>query len=94
MAVETTYSQVRARLAHFLDEVVDNRQVVIINRRGKEDVAIIAASELSGLVETAHLMRSPTNAQRLLTALQRARANKGTRASLDQLKRDVGLSDQ
>jgi antitoxin YefM len=93
MAIKTTYSQARAQFAHLLDEVVQNQEVVIVNRRGKENVAMISASELSSLVETAHLMRSPKNAQRLLAALQRARANKGTRSSLDHLRREVGLGE-
>ena len=93
MAIETTYSQARAQFAHLLDEVVQNQEVVIVHRRGKEDVAMISASELSSLVETAHLMRSPKNAQRLLAALQRARANKGTRSSLNHLRSEVGLGE-
>jgi antitoxin YefM len=34
---------------------------------------MIAADELAGLVETAHLLRSEKNAERLLSALSRAR---------------------
>lgn len=94
MAIKTTYSQARAQFAHLLDEVVQNREIVIVNRRGQEDVAMISASELSSLVETAHLLRSPKNAQRLLAALQRARANKGTRASLVHISNEVGLGEE
>lgn len=94
MAIETTYTQARSNLAHFFDEIAENQEIVIVHRRGKANVAMISASELSGLVETAHLMRSPKNAQRLLTALQRARANQGTRASLEHLKREVGLGEE
>jgi len=94
MAIETTYTQARAQLAHLLDEVVQNQEIVIVNRRGKEDVAMISASELSSLIETAHLLRSPKNAQRLLAALGRARANKGVRSSLDRLRREVGLGKE
>ena len=93
MAIQTTYSQARANLAHLLDEVAQNQEVVIISRRGKEDVAMVSAAELTSLVETAHLLRSPKNAQRLLSALQRARGNKGARAPLEQLRREVGLGD-
>jgi len=93
MPIQTTYSNARANLANLLDEVVLNQEVVIVNRRGKEDVAMISAAELSSLVETAHLMRSPKNAQRLLAALQRARGNKGPRQSIDQLRREVGLQN-
>lgn len=93
MATHTSYTQVRTQLARILDEVTANREIVIVKRRGKADVAMIAADELSSLVETAHLLRSPKNAQRLLTALQRARANKGTRMSLDRLRREIGLDE-
>jgi antitoxin YefM len=52
MAIQTTYSQARARLAALCDEVTANREVVIIHRRGAEDVALISAPELSSLMET------------------------------------------
>ncbi len=38
------------------------------------DVALISADELESLLETAHLLRSAKNAERLLTALARARS--------------------
>ena len=73
MPIRTTYTRARANLAALCDEVTANREVVIIQRRGAEDVALVAAQELGGLLETAHLLRSPANAERLLTALARAR---------------------
>ncbi len=94
MAILTTYTQARANLAKLMDEVALNREVVIINRRGKEGVAMISASELNSLTETAHLLRSPKNAQRLLAALQRARAGRGARQELEQLRREVGLGEE
>lgn len=93
MTIQTTYTQARAQLAALLDEVTHNREIVIIQRRGKEDVALIAVDELAGLLETAHLLRSPHNAERLLNALSRARAHQGTPQSLDDLRREVGLAD-
>lgn len=94
MAIKTSYSNARAKFASLLDEVGLNHEVVIVNRRGKDDVAMIAASELSGLIETAHLLRSPKNAKRLLAALQQARAGEGVPSSLEQLKQDVGMDDE
>jgi antitoxin YefM len=41
-----------------LGQVVQNHQVYIINRRDGENVALIAESDLSGLVETVYLLRS------------------------------------
>ncbi len=93
MPVQTTYTQARARLAALLDDVVNNRDIVIIQRRGAEDVALIAADELQSLLETVHLLRSPANAERLLAALARARQRSGTPQSVDDLRREVGLAE-
>ena len=94
MAIETTYTQVRANLKSLLDEVVENREHVIIRRRDGEDVAMIAGDELRGLLETAHLLRSPKNAQRLLEALRRAQMGKGKPESLDKLRTELGLDEE
>lgn len=61
-----------ANLAELCRSVVADRDEVI-RRRGAEDVALISAAELASLKETAHLLRSPKNAARLLTALARAK---------------------
>jgi prevent-host-death family protein len=76
MAIQTTYTKARASFAKLCSQVAEDREIVIINRRGNEDVALVAADELSSLIETAHLLRSPKNAQRLLAALNRARSSK------------------
>jgi antitoxin YefM len=69
MPTETTYTKLRQDLAGVLDRVIDDRQPVIVRRGGSRDVAIIPASDLTSLIETAHLLRSPNNARRLLNAL-------------------------
>ncbi len=91
MAVETTYTSLRERLAAVLDQVADNQEVVIVRRRGAKDVALVPAGELASLVETAHLLRSPKNAKRLLAALQRSQRGKPKPQSLDKLRREMGL---
>jgi antitoxin YefM len=94
LAIHTTYTQARAHLADLCNEVTDNREVVVISRRGAEDVALIAASELSGLDETAHLLRSPKNAERLLAALERSKAGTVKPQTVEQLRRDFGLEPE
>ncbi len=91
MAVETTYTSLRERLASVLDQVANDQEVVIVRRRGAKDVALIPADELAGLMETAHLLRSPRNARRLMAALREARQGKGKRMSPEQLRREFGL---
>ncbi len=91
MTIQTTYSQARANLAQLMDQATQNREVVIIERRGADPVAIIALSELDGLLETAHLLRSPANARRLLTALARVPEASLLPQSVAELRREVGL---
>jgi antitoxin YefM len=91
MPIQTTYTDARAQFASLWDEVVNNQEVVIIKRRGAEDVALISATELIGLLETSHLLRSPKNAERLLASFERAMAKKGKPQSIDELREEVGL---
>jgi antitoxin YefM len=93
MPIQTTYTQARAGLAALMDRVAADREVVIVQRRGAEDVALIAADELRSILETLHLLRSRTNADRLLTALARARKGEGTPQTLEELRREVGLGE-
>ena len=74
-----------------MDEVTKNREVVIIHRRGREDVAMITADELAGVLETAHLLRSPKNAKRLLTALGRVKKSSGVSQKIEDLRNEVGF---
>jgi antitoxin YefM len=89
-----TYTQARAHLAALCNEVAADREAVIIHRRGAEDVALVAAAELRSLLETAHLMRSPRNAQRLLKALARAQAQTVPPSTAGELRRELGLAEQ
>jgi len=91
MTVEFTYTSAREQLATLLDRVTKDREIVIIQRRGSEDVAMIAADELASLTETAYLLRSPQNAERILSALARALKNEGEVQSPDDLRSVVGL---
>jgi antitoxin YefM len=93
MPTETSYSQARARLAALCDEAISTREPIIIHRRGAEDVALIAAAELRGLMETAHLLRSPRNAERLLTALARARSEELPTETVDALRQELELGE-
>lgn len=89
--MQTTYTSLRENLASILDQVIQDQEPVIVRRKGSKDVALIPASELAGLMETAHLLRSPRNARRLLTAIARAEKGKGTRMTVEQLRRESRL---
>lgn len=91
MATHTTYTHAREHLAELWDQAVENREPIVIRRRGSEPVVLIAEHELSGILETAYLMRSPRNAERLLRALNRARRGSLAPSSVDELRHELGL---
>lgn len=91
MPTETTYTNARANFAALCDDVASGRDVVVIHRRGAEDVALVSAAELKSLQETAHLLRSPRNAERLMKALLRARAGKGKSRPVAEIRKELGL---
>jgi antitoxin YefM len=92
MPIQITYTQARANLATLLDEVTHNRETVIINRRGADPVAMVSASELSSLEETAYLMRSPKNMKRLLEALKRSESEDLEPQTVESLRQELGLA--
>ncbi len=66
-----TYSESRARYAETLSAVADDREEVVITRAGHEPVVIVSLDDYQSLKETAYLLRSPENARRLLTSIDR-----------------------
>ena len=91
MIRETTYTGARSQLAALMDQVIDTREPVLIRRRGKEPVALVAADELAGWIETAYLLRSPKNARRLREAALRARKGGEKPTNLENLRARLGL---
>jgi len=91
MAKISSYSDVRANLKRYCDEVAEGGEPLIIQRRRGADVALVSVDELVGLEETAHLLRSPKNARRLLEAWAEVRDGDGTRMTADELHGRLGL---
>jgi antitoxin YefM len=94
MPNRTTYTQARANLASLCDEVAESREPYVIERRNRENVALISEAELESLLETAHLLRSPRNAARLAAALEKALGGEVPSSSLTELKKDLGLTGE
>ncbi|MDK3256044.1 type II toxin-antitoxin system Phd/YefM family antitoxin [Blastococcus capsensis] len=77
-----TYSESRARYAETLNAVVDDREEVIITRAGRDPVVMVALEDYESLKETAYLLRSPANARRLLSSIERLENGGGTERDL------------
>jgi antitoxin YefM len=67
--IHVSFSELRRRLAHFMDRAVDDRAPVLVTRQGHEPVVMMAQSEYDGLIETLYLRSTPANAARLDEAI-------------------------
>lgn len=91
MPDQVSYSYARRHLARILRDAEERQEPIIISRRGRPDMALLPADELRSLEETAHLLRSPRNARRLLQALQRALDGGGSPETAETLRSDPGV---
>lgn len=83
-----TYTESRARYAEVLDQVINDREEIVITRQGHESVVIIALEEYESLMETVYLMQSPANARHLRESIARHRAGEGVVHDLIELDED------
>jgi len=77
-----TYSAARANLARTMDRVCDDHEPLIITRSGEQSVVMLSLEDFQALEETAYLLRSPTNARRLLSATAQLAAGAGKEREL------------
>ena len=77
-----TYTESRANYAQVLDIAVEDLEEVVITRAGREPAVILSLAEYESLKETAHLLRSPANARKLLDAIDELEAGGGTSQAL------------
>jgi antitoxin YefM len=75
--LHVSFTELRKRLAHFMDRAVDDRAPILVTRQGSEPVVMIAQSEYEGMLETLHLGRSPANAARIDEAIAALDAGEG-----------------
>lgn len=52
-----------------MDRVCDDHEPIIITRNGQRAVVTISLDDFKAMEESAYLLRSPTNAQRLLESM-------------------------
>jgi antitoxin YefM len=86
-----TYSKLRENLADIWNEVEDTQEPVFVTRQGHQTLAILPADELASIQETAHLLRSPKNARRLIEAMARALEGQGEATTPATLRAELSL---
>jgi antitoxin YefM len=76
------YSYARNNLAKTLDRVVEDHMPLIITRKDTGSVVLISLEDYQALAETAYLLRSPRNAQRLLESIAELEEGRGIEREL------------
>lgn len=77
-----TYTSARENLAATMDRVCEDRDPVIITRKREQAVVMMSLEEFESLEETAHLLKSPANARRLLDAINQLEQGGGSEKAL------------
>lgn len=88
----TTPTDARNGFFKLLEQVAENHQVFMINRRDGENVALISESDLTSLIETVYLLRSPANGRRLLDAIAESKLGKIQPQTIADLKQELGIN--
>ncbi len=79
----TSYSELRKHLATMLDRVsADHEPVVITRDKGKPSAVLMSLEDFASYEETRHLLRSPANADRLLTSVAELDQGRGRERKL------------
>jgi antitoxin YefM len=71
-----TYSDLRKNLEHVLDSVIDDHSPVLVTRQNKQTAVLISLDDFNAYEETAHLLKSPTNAKRLRDSIAQIETGK------------------
>ncbi|MGK7924472.1 MAG: type II toxin-antitoxin system Phd/YefM family antitoxin [Spirulina sp.] len=89
--LEIAYTDAKDNLASILDRVCENREIIIVKQANGNNVALIPEDELTSLLESIYLLRSPENSKRLFRALKWAESEVGTPQTIAELKEELGI---
>ena len=85
-----SYSEARKNLASLMDTVCDDSDVVVITRRKARPVVLMSLDEYNSIQETAYLLRSPANAERLLASIAELQQGKAAPHPLADIPEESG----
>ena len=69
------FSEARNNLKFVLDQVTDDADYTVISRRDSEDAIVMSLETFNSLMETFHLLKTPANADHLMTSINQFRNN-------------------
>ena len=74
----TTLTDFRQNMKSYFEKVFSMGKPLFISRPNGDDMVLMSKSEYNSMQETLHLMSSPKNAERLLSAIKDDKEGKGT----------------
>lgn len=67
------FTDARNNLKRVIDDAVADADVTVIARRDAPDAVVMSLDLFNSIMETAHLLKSPANAQHLATSIEQHR---------------------
>jgi antitoxin YefM len=81
--ITTSSSDLRKNLSAMLDRVTSDHEPMVITRdKGKPSVVLMSLEDFAAYEETRYLLRSPANADRLLTSISELDQGRGSERKL------------
>lgn len=77
-----SYTAARSNLAKTMDKVCQDHAPIAITRKGEGAIVMISMDDYQALEETAYLLRSPKNTQRLIASIAELEDGKGQEQAL------------
>jgi len=72
--IAANYSELRAELKKYLDEVENNQETLIIKRAKGQGAVMLSLKEYNSIMETLHLLSSKKNADRLYESIEQMKS--------------------
>jgi antitoxin YefM len=91
--IHSSYTEARANFAKLMDKVIDDADIVIIERRGHERVAMISAEQLERMQETLYVLNSPENARRIREGIEEGKQGRIKAQTAQEIRSEFGLSE-
>jgi antitoxin YefM len=86
-----SYTKLRENLKSALDRVVEDHEVIYVERARGGDAVLLSREDFESMNETAYLLRSPANGKRLIAAAKRSKRSGKSFKSVNALRDVIGL---
>ena len=79
------YSELRNKLKHYLDGVINDSEQLLVHRPGNESVVVMSLDEYNSIKETEYIMKSPAMMDAIRKGAEEIKEGKGTAVNIDEL---------